>query len=85
MQVANIEQAAIAQVSQRTSAYQVMLDLRTCHPTSGELEMIINVLSDRVARSQNGMSEVARCLMLGHLDAAADVAMAADDAEQVSA
>jgi hypothetical protein len=87
MQVANFEQAAVALIAdtRRTSAYQVLRELRPCHPTSGELVMLINVLADRVARSQNGMSEAARCEMLGYLDAAADVAMAADDAEQVSA
>jgi hypothetical protein len=85
MQVAHIEQAAITQVSQRTSTQQVLRELRPCHPTSGELVILINVLSDRVARSENGMSEAARCEIIGFLDAAADVAISADDAEQVSA
>jgi hypothetical protein len=56
--------------------------MRKCHPTSGELFILINVLADRVARSQNGMSEVNRREIMGFLDAAADVAIAVDDDEQ---
>jgi hypothetical protein len=59
--------------------------MRKCNPTSGEIIVLINVLSDRVARSQNGMSEINRYEIMNYLEAAADVAMAAADDEQVAA
>ena len=56
--------------------------MRKCHPTSDELLLLINILSVRVARSENGMSEDARCEIMNYLEAAADVAISANDAEQ---
>jgi len=64
-----------------TDMAELVTLLRKCHPTSDELIVLINVLYDRAARSQNGMSEANRWEMLGFLDAAADVAIAADDTE----
>jgi hypothetical protein len=65
-----------------TDMAELVMLMRKCHPTSGEITVLINVLSERVARSQNGMSEINRYEIINYLDVAADVATAADDIEQ---
>jgi hypothetical protein len=69
---------------QKTSDDMVKLVtlMRECHPSSAELLLLINILSVRVARSQNGMSEFNRYEIMNYLEAAADVAISANDDEQ---